>query len=496
MELQPSRCYDALRSRDARFDGRFFLGVTTTGIYCRPICPARAPRPENVRFYSCAAAAEEAGFRPCRRCRPETAPGTPAWHGTSSTVSRALRLIEESALDHGREVAYLAGRLGLGERQLRRLFARHLGASPAAVARTRRVHFARRLIDETALPMRTIASGSGFASVRQFNHDMRRVFRASPTALRRSRPRRDVSSGGALVVRLPYRAPYDWDSLLAYLAARAIPGVEAVRDGSYRRTLRLARGAGWIEVSQAPGESALSVALHLPASAEWIVVVERLRRVFDLAADPQVIAASLRRDPLLAPLVRRRPGLRIPGAWDPFELAVRAILGQQVTVRGATTLAGRLVERFGETVAGTGASGVGRLFPRPANLASAPLESIGLPSARAAALRSLAAAVASGDLVLEGGASLGEAVASLTRLPGIGPWTAHYVALRALGEPDAFPAGDLGLRRAAGVPGRPATETALAARAERWRPWRGYAALHLWTSDLSAALPSRSRGAK
>lgn len=488
MELQPSRCFDALRSRDARFDGRFFLGVTTTGIYCRPICPARAPRPENVRFYPCAAAAEEAGFRPCRRCRPETSPGTPAWHGTSTTVSRALRLIEESALDHGREVADLAARLGLGERQLRRLFARHLGASPAAVARTRRVHFARRLIDETALPMRTIASGSGFASVRQFNHDMRRVFRASPTTLRRARPRRSAVTDGALVVRLPYRAPYAWDALLAYLAARAIPGVEAVRDGTYRRTVRLAKGSGWIEVTAAGGESALEVALHLPASAEWIVIVERLRRLFDLAADPEVIVASLRQDPLLAALVRRRPGLRIPGAWDPFELAVRAILGQQVTVRGATTLAGRLVDRFGEGIDGTGESGVVRLFPRPADLAHAALEQIGLPSARAGALRSLAAAIASGALVLEGGASLDEAVARLTALPGIGAWTAHYVALRALGEPDAFPAGDLGLRRAAGKPGAPASATALAARAERWRPWRGYAALHLWTSDLSAAV--------
>jgi AraC family transcriptional regulator of adaptative response / DNA-3-methyladenine glycosylase II len=487
MELQPSRCYDALRSRDPRFDGRFFLGVTTTGIYCRPICPARAPRPENVRFYPCAAAAEEAGFRPCRRCRPESSPGTPAWHGTSSTVSRALRLIEESALDHGQEVGDLAARLGLGERQLRRLFARHLGASPAAVARTRRVHFARRLIDETALPMGVIASGSGFASVRQFNHDMRRVFRSSPTVLRRARGRHDAAVDGALVVRLPYRAPYEWEAMLAYLAPRAIPGVEVVRDGSYRRTVRVAKGAGWIEVGAARGEPALEVALHLPASAEWIVIVERLRRVFDLAADPEVIAGSLRGDPLLGPLVRRRPGLRIPGAWDPFELAVRAILGQQVTVRGATTLAGRLVERFGEEIAGTGDAGVGRLFPRPADLVRAPLEQIGLPAARAEALRSLAAVVASGRLLLAGGASLEEAVGRLTALPGIGAWTAHYVALRALGEPDAFPAGDLGLRRAAGKPGAPASAAALSARAEGWRPWRGYAALHLWTSDLPAA---------
>jgi AraC family transcriptional regulator of adaptative response / DNA-3-methyladenine glycosylase II len=484
--LDPRRCYRAMLARDARFDGRFFIAVRTTGIYCRPVCPVRPPKLENVTFMPCAAAAEAAGYRPCMRCRPETAPGTPAWMGSSAVVARALRLIDEDALD-GDDVETLASRLGIGGRQLRRLFARHLGASPGEVARVRRVHFARALIDETDLSMTQVAWSAGFRSIRQFNHAVQATFRASPTALRRRRTRDAAGGavGGSLMVRLPYRAPYDWQAMLGFLAPRAVPGVERVVDGVYERVIALGEDTGTVTIAPGADGRHLSMRVSLPATTGLIRVVDRARRLFDLSADPHEIARQLRRSPRLRPLVAARPGMRVPGAWDPFELAVRAVLGQQVTVRGATTLAGRLVAAFGRPVA-TPVPGLTHLFPTPAALVEADVERIGLPRARANTIRALARAVDDGSLVLDATGGLDAAVERLVAVPGIGPWTASYVAMRALGEPDAFPAGDLGVRRALGNGGGPLSASAASALAEAWRPWRAYALLHLWNEEATA----------
>jgi len=477
VNLDPNRCYRALEARDRRFDGRFFVGVRTTGVYCRPICPARTPKAQNVTFFKCAAAAEEAGFRPCLRCRPETAPGTPAWAGTSAVVARALRLIDAGALDDDNADG-LAARLGVGERQLRRLFVKHLGAAPARVARARRVHFARRLLDETDLAVTKIALASGFGSIRQFNDAIRETFHASPTELREKRRARPAAGG--LTVRLPYRPPLPWDALLGFLAARATPGIETVEDGAYRRTIRVGDEAAAIEVQPNAERHHVVLRIDAPDHLRLIDVVERVRRVLDLAADPDRIADHLRRDRRLRRMVERLPGLRVPGAWDPFELTVRAILGQQVTVRGATTLAGRLALRFGTPV--DLGPGLTRLFPLPSALADAPLEKIGLPAARAKTIRSLATAVAEGRLALESAQGTEELAARLRELPGIGPWTAEYVAMRALGEPDAFPAADLGVRAALGNGAGPLPAKKVAELAEAWRPWRAYAVMYLWNS--------------
>jgi AraC family transcriptional regulator of adaptative response / DNA-3-methyladenine glycosylase II len=494
MELDAEHCYQAFLTHDRRFDGRVFAGVVTTGIYCRPICPVVPARFDNTRFFACAAAAEAAGFRPCRRCRPETAPGTPAWLGTSAVVGRALRLITENGFGDG-NVDQLAERLGIGARQLRRLFAKHLGASPVQIARARRVHFARTLIDETDLPMTEVAFSAGFSSIRQFNHALRHTFRQSPTELRRRRGRHAPPGQDAgLLMRLPYRPPLDWEVMLRFLAPRATPGVEIVNHHSYRRTIDANGAAGTIEVWQEPNPHAgaphLLLRTQLGSYGGLIHVVERVRRLFDLDADPWQIANHLRRSPQLSALVEASPGLRLPGAWDGFELAVRAILGQQVTVRGATTLAGRLVLAFGRPVDACG-PGLTHLFPRPEALAVADLSAIGLPQARAASIRALAAAVSRGDLVFGTSLGLEDAGARLCAISGIGPWTANYIAMRAFGEPDAFPASDLGLRRALGSGRRPLSAARLAHIAEDWRPWRAYAAIQLWTAvtgrDFSAA---------
>jgi len=477
MRLDPDVCYRALASRDARFDGRFFVGVVSTGIYCRPICPARTPLRRNCRFFPAAAAAAAAGFRACRRCRPETSPASAAWHGTSALVTRALRLVAAGALDTG-SVADLAARVGTGERQLRRLFVEHVGASPLAVAQTRRVHFAKQLLDETSLPVTTIAHAAGFASVRRFNTAMRTAWGQPPRALRRAPA---AARGAGVELRLGYRPPFDAEALLAYLALRALPGVEEVADGTWRRSVTFDGASGVIEVR--PDPAAHQLRLHVPAALAPHVgrVAARVRRVFDLDADPAPIAAQLGGDPELAARLARRPGVRVPGAWDGFELAVRAILGQQVTVAGATTLAGRIAAACGAPLAAP-AGGVRVLAPTPAALAAADLAAVGLPRARAEALRALARAVASGRLGLDAALDPDEAVRRLEALPGVGPWTAQYVALRALGAPDAFPASDLGLRRALATNGQLPTPRALERRAEAWRPWRGYAAVLLWTT--------------
>jgi len=485
-ELDGEACYRALRARDARYDGRFFTAVTTTRIYCRPVCPARTPRRTSCRFYPTAAAAQADGFRPCLRCRPETSPGTPAWLGTSSTVARALRLIRDGALSAD-GVDDLGERVGVGARHLRRLFLRHVGATPIAVAQTQRTLFAKQLLDETDLPMTEIALAAGFASVRRFNTAMREIYHRPPSELRRGRAKRPNPNGDrpGLRIALAYRPPYDWSAIAAYLGARGTPGVEAAKSTSYRRTLRLGDRAAWIEVAPVPGQHRLVVHLHTDAPADSLLrFVGRVRQLFDLDADPAAITSHLENDARLAPVVAARPGLRVAGAWDGFELAVRAILGQQVSVRAATTLIGRVAAEFGDPLPASlqPPPELQRLFPLPRALARAPLERCGITRARAEAIRTLAAAVAGGEILLDGSRA-GEADA-LVQLPGIGPWTASYIALRALREPDAFPESDLGLRRAFAVlqrASRPVSAGALLRAAEAWRPWRGYAALHLWT---------------
>jgi len=485
MPLDPDLCYRALASRDARFDGRFFTAVLSTGIYCRPVCPARTPLRRNCRFFPSAAAAAHAGFRPCRRCRPEAAPGSAAWQGSSAAVARALRLVGEGALDAG-SVDQLAERVGAGGRHLRRLFEQHLGASPLAVAQTRRVHFAKKLLDETSLPITQIAHAAGFASLRRFNAAMRSAFAASPRELRRGRRANDKQA--LLTLRLAARPPFDGRALLAYLALRALPGVEEVNGNVYRRSVRVGDESGVIAVAldgEAPGVHLTLPARLVPAATR---LAARARRLFDLDADPAPIRAELRRDPALAARLRRCPGVRVPGAFSGFELAVRAVLGQQVTVTGARTLAGRIAAAHGTPLA-MAEGAVTHVFPSAETLARADLGGLGLTGARVAALGALARAVAAGQLDLEGGQAPEEVRRRLLALPGIGPWTADYVLLRALGEPDAFPAGDLGLRRALGQPGQPLTPRDLDERAKAWQPWRGYAALLLWGGPA----PSRVR---
>jgi AraC family transcriptional regulator, regulatory protein of adaptative response / DNA-3-methyladenine glycosylase II len=472
----------ARRSRDPRFDGRFFVGVTTTGIYCRPICPARLADERHVRYFRLAAEASSAGFRPCRRCRPETAPGTAAWAGTPATVQRALRLIDERVAD-GLQVDALAASLGIGPRHLHRLFVAHLGAGPGEVVQTRRLHFARALIDRTALPFATVAHAAGFGSIRRFNDAVRDAWRATPSSLRGRAQRPDTTAPYAFA--LAYRPPFDWDALVGFLGARAIPGVESVESGRYTRALVLEGTPALVSVSHDEPRHQLDVAVRIDNPRLLYAVLSRTRAVFDLCAVPAEIAARLGTDPLLRPLVERRPGLRVPGAWDPFELAVRAVVGQQVSVAAARTLLSRIVARWGAPL-DDGATA----FPMAPVLVDARLESVGLTGARATAVRALATSVANGDLELGLGADPVAAREVLMALPGIGPWTTEYIALRALGDPDAWPAGDAVLQRATGL-----DAARLAARAEAWRPWRAYAALHIWmgVNDGHLPIPERRR---
>ncbi len=478
--LDAAACYRVLQSRDPRFDGRFFACVTTTGIYCRPICPARTPKAEHVVFVPSAAAAQGAGFRPCLRCRPERSPELAGWVGTARTVSRALKLIAIGALDHG-DVPALSERVGVGERQLRRLFRKHLGASPHTVAATRRALFAKQLVTETALPLVEVASAAGYGSVRRFNSAMRDLYGRTPRELRRGMAGRAKAALGVSIF-LPYVPPYDWYGVLEFLAKRAIPGVECVEASeSYRRTIALDRSVGEICVRHAENRQGLLLDVHFPEVAALHEIVERVRDLFDLRADPEAISRDLARDPALAPLVERRPGLRVPGAWEGFELAVRALLGQQVTVAGATTLSGRLVARFGTRQRDAG-GGLTHRFPSPERLTGVDLRVIGIPRARAQALAGLAQAALDAPGLLSGTENPDRVIPRLREIPGVGDWTAQYIAMRALRDRDAFPAGDIGLQEALRVGEAPRPKTAaLRTRAEAWRPWRAYAALHLWS---------------
>jgi AraC family transcriptional regulator of adaptative response / DNA-3-methyladenine glycosylase II len=492
MDMDRTACYRAISTRDARFDGRLFVAVKTTGIYCRPICPARTPKFENCSFHASAAAAQEAGFRPCLRCRPEISPDLAFWRGTTNTVSRALALIEAGGLDDA-DVEGLANRLGVGARQLRRLFRQHVGASPIAVAQTRRVLLAKQLIHETSLPMAEVALASGFNSVRRFNETFQQMFGRPPATLRRSRDR-TRREAGSLSVRLPYRPPYDWDAMLSFLGARAIPGVEVVAGNVYRRTIAIGDSCGVISVAPAE-KNRVNVSVRFPDMAALPQIIARVRRVFDLAADPDTIGAHLSLDPKLAPLVAARPGLRVPGAWDGLELAVRAIFGQQITVPAATKLLGKLVQAHGARLppAAGGVEGLSHLFPSAQRLAGADVAALGMPKARAMAVTSLARALAADPTIFSRGASLEEAIAKLRSLPGIGEWTAQYIAMRELREPDAFPAADIGLLRAmVTADGQRPSPAELLSRAMRWRPWRAYAALHLWASGIQRPASSET----
>ena len=500
MEL-PDRevCYRALQSRDARFDGLIFVGVRSTGIYCRPICPARTARFENCTFYGSAAAAQDAGFRPCLRCRPETAPDLVSWRGTSNTVSRALALIGEGALDgDGASVEKLAERLGVGERHLRRLFLQHLGAPPVSVAQTRRVLFAKQLIHETRMTMTEVALAAGFSSVRRFNETFQQLFHRPPSALRRRSSANSTHMEDGITLRLRYRPPYDWDSILGFLRARAIPEVEVVENSRYFRIVEVEGFTGTIEVFHQPEQQSICVTIRFPNVRSLPAIVGRVRRVFDLGADIETIDAHLSNDPLLAPLVALHPGLRAPGGWDGFELAVRAVLGQQISVKAARQLAGQLVALHGRPVpeADRGHAGLSRAFPTAEALAKLNSIGLGMPAARLASLKSLAeAAVADPNLFRPTG-NIEETIRRLKNIRGVGEWTAQYIALRAVRETDAFPATDVGVLRGAAAMDRTKamTSSSLLDRAESWRPWRAYAAQHLWTVD-PALLQEKRLGA-
>jgi AraC family transcriptional regulator of adaptative response / DNA-3-methyladenine glycosylase II len=483
-------CYRALESRDARFDGLMFVGVTSTGIYCRPVCPVRTPKFQNCRFFASAAAAQDAGFRPCLRCRPETAPDLASWRGTSNSVSRALALIAEGALDGpGNSVEKLANRLGLGERQLRRLFLQHLGASPISVAQTRRVLFAKQLIHDTRMSMTEVAIAAGFSSLRRFNETFLALFHRPPTALRRKNATREDEKENDVTLRLRYRPPYDWESMLAFLRARAIPGVEVVDGERYLRTVEIGTKLGSIEVTHLPERQSLGVRIRFPDVRSLPGIVARVRRLFDLGADIETIAGHLSGDPTLAPLVAERPGLRAPGGWDGFETAVRAVLGQQITVAAARRLAGQLVEQHGRVVPRSFRMhpDLCRTFPTAKRLAAASLK-LGMPVARLETLRAVIDAALADPNLFHPIGDIEQTVARLRRIRGIGEWSAQYIALRAVREMDAFPATDLGLLRGVtAIDGAKTTPIDLVRRAEAWRPWRAYAAQHLWAAEGGTA---------
>ena len=478
----------------ARSNGRYiwrvhsFSGVVTTGIYCRPGCGAR-PRAENVRRFPLAAAAEAAGYRACLQCRPYRWPESVTWSGPE-LVCRAVRLILDGGLDNATE-EQLGERLGVSARHLRRLFTSHLGVTPDGLARSARSHFARRLLDDTDLSMLEIALATGFGSVRQFNRACQEVFHASPRKLRARRRKSDrLVADGGLPLRLAFRGPLDWGALSSYLAARAIPSVEHVSGETYRRTIVVAGDPGVLELSRG-GDDHLLLVAHLPHWEGLVHLVARARRIASLDLDLDDAAAHLSGDPTIGPLWRARPGLRPPGTWDPFEAGVRAIIGQQVSVAAANTIAGRLVERFGAPVPGVRQLGLTHAFPSAATLADADIAGIGLPRARQATIRSFARTLAEDAIRLDGSVGLDELIASLTAIAGLGSWTANYLALR-LGERDAFPATDLALRRALdGSALR--SRAAVVTLADRWRPWRALAATHLWTVASSRREPTAAR---
>jgi AraC family transcriptional regulator, regulatory protein of adaptative response / DNA-3-methyladenine glycosylase II len=473
------RCYQAAQSRDPRFDGWFITAVTSTGIYCRPSCPAMTPKRENVRFYPSAAAAQQAGFRACKRCRPDAAPGSPQWDGRADVVARAMRLIGDGVVDR-EGVPGLASRLGYSVRQLQRMLMAELGAGPIAIARAQRAQTARVLIETTSLSMAEVAFASGFSSVRQFNDTVRAVFALAPTGLRTRAIGRSSaaheSAAGALVLRLPFRKPLCPDNLFGHLAATAVPGVEEVIDGTYRRTLRLPHGPGIVELAFTAEHVACRA--RLSDLRDLTTAIARCRWLLDLDADPIAIDELFRGDPQLGPVVARAAGRRVPRCVDGSELAVRAVLGQQVSTAAARTHAARIVAQCGEPLSDPHGQ-LTHLFPTPEALQGVRLA---MPATRTRTLGALVEALCSGRLSLDPGCDRAEALSVLSELPGFGPWTTQVIAMRALGDPDAFPAADLGVRRAAETLGLSPSPVALTARAERWRPWRAYAVQYLWSA--------------
>jgi AraC family transcriptional regulator, regulatory protein of adaptative response / DNA-3-methyladenine glycosylase II len=470
------QCYRAVEAKDARFDGWFFTAVRTTGIYCRPSCPARTPYPRNVEFFPTAAAAQRAGYRACKRCRPDASPGSPEWDPRGDVVARAMRLIGDGVVDR-EGVSGLAGRLAYSERQLHRLLCAELGAGPLALARAQRAQTARVLIETTDLRFTDIAFASGFASIRQFNDTIREVFASTPSLMRARGTAH--AEPGSITVRLAARRPFAGDAVLAFLGPRAVGGVEAVDGGTYVRSLALPHGNGLLALT--PTADAVSGTFRLDDLRDLTAAVARTRRLFDLDADPVAIDAALRRDPVLRPLVGRRPGLRVPGHPDGFELLVRAIVGQQVSVAGACTILGRLAARYGKPLDAPDGT-VTHLFPDATTMATVDPTGLPMPRARAEALRGVAAAVADGDVVVDPGADREALRAGLLALPGVGPWTVEYVMMRAVGDPDAFLASDLGVRRALEARGLDGRARAATARAAAWSPWRAYANAHLWAA--------------
>ncbi|GAA0416878.1 DNA-3-methyladenine glycosylase [Actinoplanes capillaceus] len=484
MELDFERCYRAVDSRDQRFDGCFYTAVRTTGIYCRPSCPAVTPKRQNVSFYASAAAAQRGGYRACRRCRPDAAPGSPEWDSRADTVGRAMRLIGDGVVDR-EGVPGLAGRLGYTERHLNRMLTAELGAGPLALARAQRAQTARILVETTDLGLAEIAFAAGFGSVRQFNDTMLEVYAQAPSQLRERRPA-EQGEAGVVNLRLAYRSPLHAGVLLSFFAARTLPGVDEVDGETYRRGLNLPHGGA--EVALRPGDRWVHATLRLEDVRDLAPAVARCRRLFDLDADPVAVDAMLGADPGLREVVAAEPGVRVPRAVDGFEMAVRAVVGQQVSVAGARTTLGRMLRAAASSSSGEPTpipqtdTASGRLtgFPAAHTVADLPDDAFGMPAARRDTIRALARAVADGKLDLDPGADRAETAARLTDLPGIGPWTAGYIAMRAIGDPDVFLATDLAARRGAAALGLPDTARALAEHAERWRPWRSYALIRLW----------------
>jgi AraC family transcriptional regulator of adaptative response / DNA-3-methyladenine glycosylase II len=477
MTLDAQTCYRALRARDARFDGRFYVAVSSTRIYCRPVCTVKPPRRENCRFYPSAAAAESGGYRPCLRCRPELAPGNASIDATSRLAQAAASLIEDRALDE-EGLDAVAARLGITDRHLRRAFGTEFGVSPVAFAQTQRLLLAKRLLTDTAMPVTEVAYASGFRSLRRFNALFKQRYRLQPSRLRRHMHGSGAASSDALQFELSFRPPYDWAAVSRFLADRAVAGVEAVDDGKYRRTVRIPTDGkpqlGWIEVSPSPKKPALRVAIAASLAKALPPVLSRVKALMDLACNPAEVALAL------GPLAKAHPGLRVPGAFDGFEVAVRAILGQQVTVAGARTVAGRFAAAFGEPLETPFAS-LNRVFPTAEKISALPygqIARLGMPGARARTVLALARAVAAGKLDLMPNADIEATLEQLHALPGVGEWTAQYIAMRALAWPDAFPHTDLGVMKALGTkdPKR------VLAAGEAWRPWRAYAVMHLWNS--------------
>ncbi|WP_340384974.1 AlkA N-terminal domain-containing protein [Streptomyces sp. SS7] len=488
MHTDRERCVRAVQSKDARFDGWFFTAVLTTGIYCRPSCPAVPPKPRNMVFHPSAAACQQAGFRACKRCRPDTSPGSPEWNQRADLVARAMRLIADGVVDRD-GVPGLAARLGYSTRQVERQLLAELGAGPLALARAQRAQTARLLVETTGLPMADVAFAAGFSSVRTFNDTVREVFALSPSELRARAPHRDrtpapgpgaAATGGTLQLRLPFRAPLNPDNLFGHLAATGVPGVEEWRDGAFRRTLRLPNGHAVVALTPHPDH--IGCRLTLTDLRDLTVATSRCRRMLDLDADPVAVDDRLRTDPLLAPLVDKAPGRRVPRTVDEAEFAVRAVLGQQVSTAAARTHAARLVTAYGDPVEDP-EGGLTHLFPTPESLAEADPESLAMPRTRRTTFTTLVRRLSAGTLHLGPESDWPETRAQLLALPGFGPWTVDVIAMRALGDPDAFLPTDLGIRRAAQELGLPSTPAALTARAAAWRPWRAYAVQYLWATD-------------